>query len=246
MVRLSRRGIGGAVALLIGVAALVGTGPDQEPLQPPAQAASYLNGVDVASYQGYPNWTSVKNSGRSFAFNKATEGTGYINPYYATNKSRIQAVGMYHGPYHFGHPSINATTQADFFVNNAGNFHGGLQLTLDLEVTDGLTPSAVWAWTQAFISRIKYRTGRPGIIYTGFYFWRDSVGNPNNNLNCPLWLAAYVSNPTPYIPQAWSGVGWAFWQYTSSGSVPGISGHVDLDYFQHGGSYPNITALLIP
>ena len=246
MVSRIRRWGGGAVALLIGVAALVGTGPDQEPLQPAAQAAGYLSGVDVASYQGYPNWTSVKNSGRVFAFNKCTEGTGYVNPYYATNKSRIQGVGMYHGPYHFGHPAYNATTQADFFVNNVGSYHGGFQLALDLEVTDGLSASAVWSWTQAFIARIKYRTGKPGIIYTGYYFWRDSVGNPNNNLNCPLWLAAYVSNPNSYVPQAWSSVGWAFWQYTSSGSVPGISGNVDLDYFKNGGSYPNITALVIP
>jgi GH25 family lysozyme M1 (1,4-beta-N-acetylmuramidase) len=226
--------------------ALVGTGPDQEPLQPAAQAASYQLGVDVASYQGYPNWPAVRNSGRIFAFNKATEGTGYVNPYYATNKSRIQAAGMYHGPYHFGHPSLDANTQADFFVNHAGNFHGGLQLMLDLEVTDGRSAASVWSWTQAFIARIKYRTGRPGIIYTGFYFWRDNVGNPNNNLNCPLFLAAYVSNPNPYIPTAWSGVGWAFWQYTSTGTVPGISGNVDHDYFQNGGSYPHISALVIP
>jgi lysozyme len=30
---------------------------------------------------------------------------------------------------------------------------------------------------------------------------------------------------------AWGGNGWSFWQYTSSGSVPGITGRVDLDRF---------------
>ena len=89
------------------------------------------------------------------------------------------------------------------------------------------TPAQVWAWVQAFIAQIKVRTRRPGIIYTGFYFWRDSVGNPTSNLNCPLWLAAYVSDPTPYVPRAWST--WSFWQYTSSGSVSGVSGNVDRD-----------------
>jgi len=246
MMYFSKRIILGAVVLLIGVAALVGTGPDQEPLQPAAQAGSYQLGVDVASYQGYPNWSAVRNSGRIFAFNKATEGTGYTNPYYATNKARIQAAGMYHGPYHFGHPSIDANAQADYFVSRAGNYHGGFQLMLDLEVTDGRSAASVWAWTQTFINRIKYRTGKPGIIYTGYYFWRDNVGNPNNNLNCPLFLAAYVSNPYSYVPNAWKPVGWAFWQYTSSGSVPGISGNVDHDYFLNGGSYPNIRAFLIP
>ena len=41
-----------------------------------------FQGIDVASYQGYPDWTSVKNSGKTFACTKATEGTGYTNPYF--------------------------------------------------------------------------------------------------------------------------------------------------------------------
>ena len=43
-----------------------------------------IQGIGVASYQGYPNWTSVRNSGKAFAFTKATEGTMYTNPYFAT------------------------------------------------------------------------------------------------------------------------------------------------------------------
>ena len=68
--------------------------------------------------------------------------------------------------------------------------------------------------------------GRAPIIYTGFYFWRDSAGN-GDNLGCPLWLAAYNTNPL--IPAAWST--YTLWQYSSTGSVSGISGNVDLDAF---------------
>ena len=217
----------------------------------PEVAASYLNGVDVSSYQGNVNWGAVRNAGITFAFAKATEGTGYTDAYINQNIAGMKAHGIVPGAYHFGHPSIDPTAQANLFTSvvknaNGGTYSGLLQLVLDLEVTDGRSPSQVWSWTQTFVARVKYLTGRPCIIYTGYYFWRDSVGNPNNNLNCPLWLAAYVSNPTPYIPQAWSGVGWAFWQYTSSGHVSGISGYVDRDYFRNGGSYPNINALRIP
>ena len=43
-----------------------------------------LNGIDVASHQ-HPggaaiDWTAVKQSGQSFVFVKATEGTSYTNP----------------------------------------------------------------------------------------------------------------------------------------------------------------------
>ncbi len=217
----------------------------------PEVAAGYLNGVDVSSYQGNVNWSAVRSSGITFAIAKATEGTGYHDRYLNANIAGMKRYGIVPGAYHFAHPGIDATAQANYFTSavrtaNGGNFHGLLQLVLDLEVTDGRSPSQVWAWTQTFVARVRAVTGRPCIIYTGFYFWRDSVGNPNNNLNCPLWLAAYVSNPTPYVPRAWSGVGWAFWQYTDRGRVSGISGNVDRDYFRNGGSYPNINSLRIP
>jgi GH25 family lysozyme M1 (1,4-beta-N-acetylmuramidase) len=207
-----------------------------------ASGGSYaIQGIDVASYQGLPNWTSVKNSGRTFAFTKATEGTTYTNPDFATNWARMKSAGLIRGAYHYGHPGTDPVAQANFFCNVVAPTHGDLQMALDIETTDGKTPSQVRSWIVAFINQIKARTGRPGIIYTGFYFWRDSAGN-GSNLNCPLWLAAYVSDPTPYVPAAWST--WSFWQYTSSGSVPGVSGNVDLDAWN--GSLSGLNSLRLP
>ena len=99
--------------------------------------------------------------------------------------------------------------QAQYFVRAvqaAGGWTASptLPLVLDLEDTDvaNVDPDAVWAWVQAFMAEIKLLTGRPGMIYTGYYFWRDQVGNPGTNLGCPLWIAAYVT--TPQIPSAWN------------------------------------------
>jgi lysozyme len=200
-----------------------------------------VQGIDVASYQGYPNWTSVKNSGKTFAITKATEGTTYTNPYFATNWARIKAAGLIRGAYHYGRPGTDPVAQANKFCDVVAPTSGDLQMTLDIETTDGKTPSQVRAWIVAFINRIKARTGRPGIMYTGFYFWRDSAGN-GSNLDCPLWLAAYTASPTPYIPAAWST--WSFWQYTSTGSVPGVSGNVDRDAWN--GTVANLNNLRLP
>ena len=235
---LNRRLLRVALAWLAGLGLMSAAAP---------AARAQVFGLDVSSYQGSVNWGAVRSSGKIFGFAKATEGNYYTDAYIRANLSGMKANGMYRGAYHFARPSIDPTVQADFFCNtvanaNGGNFHGVLQLVLDLEVSDGLSPSQVWSWTQTFIARVKARTGRPGIIYTGFYFWRDNVGNPNNNLNCPLWLAAYVSNPNPYVPRAWST--WTFWQYTDTGRVPGISGNVDLDEANGGTSLLN--ALTIP
>jgi lysozyme len=219
----------------------------------PEVAAAHLSGIDVSHYQGTVNWSAVRSAGITFAFAKATEGTSFTDGFINQNIAGMKRAGIVPGAYHFAHPGSDATTQANRFTNvvrtaNGGNFSGLLQLVLDLEVTDGRSPAQVWSWTQTFVARVRAVTGRPCIIYTGFYFWRDRVGDPNNNLNCPLWLAAYVaeSQTGALTPRAWSGVGWAFWQYTDRGSVPGVTGNVDRDYFRNGGSYPNINALRIP
>lgn len=209
-----------------------------------------LPGIDVSHWQGTINWNSVATAGIRFAIIKATEGTGYRDPQFTRNWSEMRRLGIVRGAYHFGHPNVSAVAQAQHFCNvvrsaNGGTTRGGLQLTLDIEVNDGQTPATVWAWTQSFIAEVRRQTGRPGIIYTSPSFWTSRVGNPTSNLNCPLWIAHWGVT-TPTVPRAWSAVGWAFWQYTSTGRVSGINGNVDRDWFRNGGSYPNIKALVIP
>ena len=73
------------------------------------------------------------------------------------------------------------------------------QLVLDLEVNDGLPSSSVWAWVQTFVAKMKQLTGRPPIIYVGYYFWKDDVGG-TSNLDCPLWIASYTRrHPFPLV-----------------------------------------------
>src|SRR5262249_2296079 len=151
----------------------------------PPVAAAHLSGIDVSHYQGNVDWTAVRNAGITFAIAKATEGTTFTDGFINQNIAGMKRAGIVPGAYQFAHPGSDATAQADHFTNvvrnaNGGNFSGLLQLVLDLEVTDSRTPAQVWAWTQTFVARVKAVTGRPCIIYTGFYFWRDSVGNPNN------------------------------------------------------------------
>jgi lysozyme len=239
------------VRTLSGVAGLAAAGV----IAPEAAAQTgYLPGIDVSHWQGAINWQAVKNAGIRFAFAKATEGTTFVDSRFAYNLREMKRVGIVRGAYHFARPSTplasDAAAEAGHFVRTVKNANGGttsgcLQLALDIEVTGGLGSASLWSWIQYFIAEIKRLTPRPGIIYTSPSFWINSVGNPTSNLNCPLWIAHWgVSSPT--VPRAWSGVGWAFWQYTSTGSVPGISGNVDRNRFRNGGSYPNINALVIP
>ena len=210
--------------------------------------ATLLRGVDVSHYQGIVDWAKVASvPGMTFACVKATEGTSYVDAQFGANWKGMHSTGLVRCAYHFARPGSNATAQAIFFVktvNAAGGFASGtktLQLMLDLEQTDGQSSAIVWAWTQEFVAALKRLTGRPAIMYTGHYFWTGSVGDPSDNLDCPLWIASYNGAALPTIPRAWSG--YTFWQYGTNGAaapggkaaaIPGISGSsVDVDVFKY-------------
>ena len=106
---------------------------------------------------------------------------------------------------------------------------------LDLEETGGLGQSDLAAWTRTWLGEVQRLTGKAPIVYAGYYFWRDQVGNPTDiGANYRLWLPSYPADPAsttfrPLVPAGWGT--WTFWQYTSTGSVPGISGSVDVNRY---------------
>ncbi|MBX7100547.1 MAG: hypothetical protein K1X89_22710 [Myxococcaceae bacterium] len=243
-----------AVAVACGVFSACGPGelvredqltPDLAQVQSGLRACAGPNtvqGIDVSGYQPNTNWAQVKAAGKQFAIIKATEGTGYVNPYFARDWAGTKANGMIRGAYHFFRPGTNAVAQADHFVSTMGALgDGDLPGMLDLEVTDGLGPSAVAAAVRAFVDRVEQRSGRRPIIYTGYYFWNGQVGNPQGYGSYPLVMAAYVSG-CPLIPDEWSK--FTMWQYSSSGSVSGVSTRVDLDVFN--GTLADLQALARP
>jgi GH25 family lysozyme M1 (1,4-beta-N-acetylmuramidase) len=195
-------------------------------------APGSVYGIDVSHWQGTINWPQVLSQGVGFAFIKATEGTSYVDPQFARNWQQSINNYILRGAYHFGRPGYNAVTQARHFVNTFTPAAWDLFGVLDFEVSDGQTPAQCWSWVQAFVAEYRRLVGSPPMIYCSPGLWSSLLGNPTNNLGCPLWVAHWGVS-TPSLPRAWSR--WAFWQWTSTGRVAGITGNVDYDYFN--GSY---------
>jgi GH25 family lysozyme M1 (1,4-beta-N-acetylmuramidase) len=228
----------------------------QTALEPATTTSSSLpQGVDVASFQ-HPggaaiSWSLVAKAGYKFAAIKATEAWKstktpyYKNPYYPADSSGATAAGLYVTAYAFAVPNISdGTSQADYLAAYTGYKIGGLFLPvmLDLEYDPyissdhtnmcyGLNPSQMVTWISQFVKEAKTKTGQPPIIYTTADWWDTCTGNSKAFSADPLWVAAYASN-TPPLPAGWND--WTFWQYTSSGTVSGITGAVDQDYFTAG------------
>ena len=198
-------------------------------------------GVDVSGWQhgASLDWARVRAAGQDFGFVKATEGSGYINPYLAGDWAGMQAAGMARGAYHFATPAASlqsAVDQARYFVAATGSMQqaGALTPLLDLEQSGGLAPAQLVAWTHVFLDTVQQLTGRRPIIYTYAYFWRTAMGDDTGFTSYPLFLADYSdrtgrSAPLSPLPGGWHQ--WTFWQYTDQGTVPGIAGFVDMDRY---------------
>jgi GH25 family lysozyme M1 (1,4-beta-N-acetylmuramidase) len=226
-------------------------------------------GLDVSHYQGAINWASVKSAGYTFAWAKATEGgSGSPDAFFAGNISGAKAAGVYIGAYHFAHPEANSpATEADFFWSVAGGSitNDGLSVhpVLDYEtftaaggIPVGATSYADWAnqWGNAIVSKaavagvvvkpiIYTSTCGAGNLNTSVAQWPPWIANPSG-------LSAQTGSPwssTPCNSSAYAvwGLGvWSVWQYSWTGSVPGIVGNVDLDVF-NGTSTQMYSALVI-
>jgi GH25 family lysozyme M1 (1,4-beta-N-acetylmuramidase) len=214
-----------------------------------ASITGALQGVDVASFQ-HPNnaaidWTQVAGDGIQFAAIKATEGDYYHNPFAPADLAGAQAAGLSTIAYAFAIPngngsSANPATQADFLLSYLGASSATVPVLLDIEYDPyvnsdgtnscyGLSKSAMVSWIAGFDSEVQAKTGRLPIIYTTANWWSTCTGGSTAFGQTPMWVADFTTAASPALPAGWAD--WSFWQYTSAGTVAGISttGHTDLD-----------------
>jgi len=229
---------GTSVASLYGVdVAYAASGLFRLATLPPPPPATFLEGIDVSRYQNTISWGPVAAAGKRFVIMRATLGDTYLDPTYATNRTGAWAAGLRVAAYHYAKPSASpgdATLEADWFIQNAAPLPGDLLPALDIEETGGLSVAALQVWVGEFLARVTERLGVRPMIYASPNFWKNSLGNTTlfaDQGYSVLWVAHWgVSSPS--VPALnWGGRGWTFWQYTNCGSVPGISGCVDLDRF---------------
>jgi GH25 family lysozyme M1 (1,4-beta-N-acetylmuramidase) len=180
---------------------------------------------------------------------KAAEGGDYTDPTYAANRLNANANGIVIGAYDFAQPSTangQAEAEADYFINLAQPQSGDLVPVLDLETTNGLSPANLQTWVKKWMYRVYERTGQRASIYVSPSFWSRAMAGTtwfDQNGFRTLWLAHWTSASSPTVPASnWGGYSWTFWQWTSSGTVPGIGGRVDMDRFH----YADLTPYRIP
>jgi lysozyme len=185
-----------------------------------------LKGIDINSNNWVSDWQKVKDSGVQVVINKATEGTYYTDKYLSYRRNICKQLGILFGVYHFaGHGDISSEVNA--FIGYISGMVFDTIHWLDIEQPpEGYS----WKWDKQtainfvnqFASLFVSRTGKKIGVYTNKWFYENYLkGNINSDIK--LWIAEYGSSSNPYANTSW--------QYTDKGSVLGVDGNVDLDWF---------------
>jgi GH25 family lysozyme M1 (1,4-beta-N-acetylmuramidase) len=215
-----------------------------------AGAGTKAMGIDVSRFQGPIDWPAVATSGIRFAFVQASRGSGADctvkpgqcgpDPLFATNRVAAESNGIRVGAYHRAFAAggttadarADAIAEADVFLAGVGSLQSGeLVPVLDVETPfSGMTATTLRTWIRVWVKKVNKRLGRKPMIYTNASSWA-ATGNTREfaKAKYPLWVAEWgVSRPS--VPAGnWAGRGYSVWQYSSSGTVSGISGKVDQD-----------------
>ena len=196
----------------------------------PQSELSY-EGIDVSDWQGYIDYSQVKNSGIDIVFIKSSQGNNIKDPYFEINYENAKENNLKVGFYHF----ITATTveeaeqQATFFASVISGKQADCKLAMDYEQFGGASIEQVNQIAMAFMQKVEEITKKQVIIYSDLY---NSENTFNSELSSQgeLWLAYYGDyRNLENVNSSWNafiGV-----QYTDQGSVAGINGNVDRDLF---------------
>ncbi len=199
-------------------------------------------GIDVSRFQGTIDWQKVANADVKFAYIQISRSLTDLDVKFDYNWKRAKEVGILRGAYQRFQPDQDVLGQANLFLDKLGPFQAGdLPPLLDVEDAKGLGPTVIASKVRQWIDRVEAVTGVKPIIYTGFYFWRDSVGSADFS-EYPLWIANYGAT-CPLVPDHWPR--WTFHQYSSTVTLPGITANtVDVNKFN--GTLAQLKALAAP
>jgi len=188
-----------------------------------------VSGIDVSKWQGDIDWAKVKGSGVEFALIRVSDGLSAVDEKFNDNWQGSKDAGLHRGAYQFFRPASDPIAQAKHFVDAIGTLEvGDLPPVIDIETRGGLSPDLIVARAQQWIDYVEAELGLRPVVYTARYFWDGEMNDHPGLAGYDLWVPHWGPE-CPNVPDPWAT--WTFFQTTDSGTVPGISGAVDLDVF---------------
>ena len=208
-------------------------------------------GIDVSEHNGTVDWQSVKDAGIDFAilrvgFAGDTNG-GRLDYYFKRNVSECERLGIPYGVYLYSYArnEDDAQAEARLMLSALKGHSPTLPVYYDLEEqktnADGSPkwtpfndPSKLASIAKTFCGQIAAAGYKPG-IYANVNWFKNYLTDPCFlSSGWSIWTAQYwyggrydeCLGLTPDAPAKYD-----CWQYSSRGSVPGVSSDVDVNYW---------------
>lgn len=209
------------------------------------QFADYdiLHGIDVSVYQGNIDWAKAKAAGVDYAIIRVayrgygSAGTLVPDKNYKANIEGALAAGVDVGIYIFSQAITveEAKEEASYAISLASGYDITLPVVMDFEYyktgegrlyNANLSKAEATKICLAFCEQAETQ-GYTGMVYANRSMLQNQVNAAEIAAQYPIWLACYPSNASS--GSGYSGE-YSYWQYTSTGTVSGISGNVDCNF----------------
>lgn len=200
--------------------------------------------IDVSRYQGTIDWAQVAAAGYKGAMlktvstnkklSKRADGL-YIDPTFETNYRNARAAGLDVGIYYYTYATSEAMADAELALVRQAVYGKELTMPLAVDVEDNKLVSLDKQDLTDLTAYALHEVEQMG-FYAQLYTY-TSYANAHLDMarlagRWDVWLADYTGK-TPKVDFKYNAH-----QHTSKGSVPGISGHVDLNVTTR--NYPRI------
>lgn len=201
--------------------------------------------MDVSRWQSNIDWDKVKASGlisgvmlRALG-NSAKDAPSkpYIDPTFERNYAECKRLGIPCGVYYYCKAVNTAEADAELALLRKVLTGKTVQLPVAVDIEDTYVQAPLDKQTLTDIAAHALaaieQMGFYAMLYTGLYFGQTNLYMGGAALRkYDVWLARYPRDKSKTKPEDKPKTDFSFgmWQYTSTASVPGVSGDVDLSH----------------
>ncbi len=180
-------------------------------------------GIDASHWQQEIDWAQVRQDDVDFVM-LGTRYKGAVDPNFRVNAEQAHAAGIQLGAYIYSYATsvAMAEQEADFVLDLIKDYPISYPVAFDAEdsgTLGTLSPSQVSEIINAFCRKIQAAGYHP-MVYANEYWLNNKIDL--SKLDYDVWVARYNAMYTYHSP--------SMWQATSTGSVNGIKGNVDIDF----------------
>lgn len=179
-------------------------------------------GIDVSHWKGDIDWQQVARDDVTFAM-LGTRYSGQVDPKFRKNAEEASAAGIQLGAYIYSYATdvAMAEAEADFILDLIKDYPISYPVAFDIEDSSqsSLSPQQISDIINAFCSKIEAAGYHP-MLYANDYWLANKIDL--SQVDYDVWVARYEVKHAFENP--------VMWQATSSGSVNGVSGGVDINF----------------